>query len=259
MLLAIDAGNTETVFALYHQDGPRRGLWRCQTSICRTSDEYAAWLAQLFRLKGLELGQVCDAVIGSVVPGATHRLVDLCRRYLSCQLLVVSARYAVPAPEIEYPQEVGIDRLVNAIGSAEVYPTPLVVVDFGTATTFDLVDAQGRYRGGVIAPGAWLALESLCRSSAQLPHIEIVRPPQVVGLSTVGCMQSGIFWGYVGLVEGILSRIKSEHGPLEHVVATGGQAELFTQSCPVIDCWDEEVTLRGLRLVYQRWQAGQLQ
>lgn len=255
MLLAIDVGNTDTVFALYQQQ-QCQGLWRSQTSVCRTTDEYAAWLAQLFQLKGLNLGQVNDAVIGSVVPGATYHLVGLCQRYLSCYPLVVSARDAVPAPEVEYPKEVGVDRLVNAIGAAEVYPTPLVVVDFGTATTFDLVDVQRRYCGGVIAPGVWLALESLCRSSAQLPQIEITRPAQVVGLNTVECMQSGIFWGYVGLIEGILSRIKSEHGPLEHVVATGGLAEPFTQSCPNIDCWDEEITLRGLRLVYQRWQAG---
>ena len=258
MLLTIDAGNTNVVFAVY--DGERQlGLWRCATDAKRTADEYAVWLTQLLTLRGLYPRQICDAVLASVVPGATFNLKRLCKDHFGCEPLIVGdprVNLGVRA-EVPRPEEVGADRLVNALAAAAVYSRPLIVVDFGTATTFDVVNAAGNYCGGVIAPGINLSLEALDRAAAKLPRVEIVQPAEVIGTSTVACMQSGIFWGYIGLIEGLVTRIRSEFlaahpATSMPVIGTGGLAVLFARATPVIDHVDTELTLRGLVLIHQR-------
>ncbi len=258
MLLTIDAGNTNVVFAVY--DGERQlGLWRCATDAKRTADEYAVWLTQLLTLRGLYPRQVSDAVLASVVPGATFNLKRLCKDHFGCEPLIVGdPRVALGVrAEVARPEEVGADRLVNALAAAAAYAAPLIVVDFGTATTFDVVNAEGNYCGGVIAPGINLSLEALDRAAAKLPRVEIVQPGQVIGTSTVACMQSGIFWGYIGLIEGLVGRIRSEFlathpAPAMPVIGTGGLAVLFARATSVIDHVDTELTLRGLVQIHQR-------
>ncbi|MEI8394613.1 MAG: type III pantothenate kinase [Rhodospirillaceae bacterium] len=261
MLLAIDAGNTNVVFAVY--DGERqRGLWRCATDSKRTADEYAVWLTHLLSLRGLYPRQISDAVIASVVPGATFNLKRLCKDHFSCEPLIVGdprVNLGVKA-EVPRPEEVGADRLVNALAAAAAYCAPLIVVDFGTATTFDVVNAEGNYCGGVIAPGINLSMDALDRAAAKLPRVDIIQPQQVIGTSTVTCMQSGIFWGYLGLIEGLVVRIRQEFltqtpDIAMPVIATGGLAVLFARATSLIDTVDTELTLRGLVLIYERNRA----
>jgi len=261
MLLTIDAGNTNVVFAVY-DGGRQRGLWRCATDAKRTADEYAVWLTQLLSLRGLYPRQISDAIIASVVPGATFNLKRLCKDHFGTEPLIIGdpridlgVKAVVPRPE-----EVGADRLVNAFAAAETYQPPLIVVDFGTATTFDVVNGDGNYCGGVIAPGINLSLDALDRAAAKLPRVEIVQPQQVIGTSTIACMQSGIFWGYIGLIEGLVSRIRAEYqvsvpGAVMPVIATGGLSVLFARATSLIDHVDTELTLRGLVHIHQRNRA----
>lgn len=253
MLLAIDAGNTNTVFAVY--DGEElKGLWRCSTDTKRTADEYAVWLTQLMSLIDLTRAQISQAIIASVVPEAVFNLVSLCRRYFDTQPLVVGE----PGVELgikvllDNPSEVGADRVVNAVAARERFGAPLVVVDLGTATTFDVIDADGNYAGGCIAPGINLSLQALYMAAAKLPRIAIRHPEKVIGRSTIPAMQSGIFWGYVGLIEGILTRMAEELGYRPTVVATGGLAPMFAEATQAIDHIDGDLTLWGLRLIYAR-------
>jgi len=253
MLLAIDAGNTNIVFALYDGDH-QRGVWRCATDCKRTADEYAVWLTQLMALKGVTPDDVTAAILASVVPGATFNLKRLCLDHFGCQPMEVGAPGVTlgAASRINRPWEVGADRLVNAVAAAAYYTAPLIVIDFGTATTFDVVDPDGNYCGGAIAPGINLSLEALHMAAAKLPRVDIIQPGQVIGHDTVSCMQSGVFWGYIGLIEGLVARIKAEFGQPMAVIATGGLAALFAQATPVIEQIDTELTLRGLLLIYQR-------
>jgi len=253
MLLAIDSGNTNVVFAIY--DGEEKlGEWRSSRASNRTADEYAVWLMQLMAMDGLEKASVDAAVIANVVPAATYDLVMLCRKYFGCMPMVVGA------PDVELgisvltdnPNEVGADRLVNAVGAAERYKGPLIVVDFGTATTFDVVDDDGSYRGGAIAPGINLSLEALHSAAAKLPRVAVARPSKAIGTDTVSAMQSGIFWGYVGLIDGLVGHLQAEYGKEMVVVATGGLAPLFAEATPSIDHLDRDLTLRGLLAIYRR-------
>ncbi|BAI72771.1 type III pantothenate kinase [Azospirillum sp. B510] len=253
MLLAIDAGNTNVVFAIY--DGDRqRGIWRTATDPKRTSDEYMVWLTHLMALKGLKPVDIHGAIIASVVPGATFNLKRLSKDHFGCEPVIVGQ----PGVElgakalVDRPEEVGADRLVNTVAAAATYKTPLIVIDFGTATTFDVVDAEGNYRGGVIAPGLNLSLEALQMAASKLPRVEIQQPAEVIGRNTIACMQSGIFWGYVGLIEGLVARIRAEYGEPMRVVATGGLAVLFAKATHVIEHTDNELTLRGLLLIHKR-------
>ena len=252
MLLAIDSGNTNVVFAVF-ENGEKRGEWRSSNDSNRTADEYGVWLTQLIALEGLERGDITAAIIANVVPAASYDLRMLCRRYFDCEPLVIGEPGAELGIEIKVnnPDEVGADRLVNAVAAAERYPGPLIIVDFGTATTFDVVDADGAYLGGVIAPGINLSLEALHAAAAQLPRVAVRRPDRVVGKGTVQAMQSGIYWGYVALVEGLVARIAEEHGAEMTVVATGGLAPLFTEATDAIDHLDAELTLRGLSAIYR--------
>lgn len=253
MLLAIDCGNTNVVFALY--DGDRqRAIWRTATDKKRTADEYAVWLTHLMKLKGLRPVDVHAAIIASVVPGATFNLKRLCKDHFGCEPMIVGhpdIDLGVKAL-VDRPEEVGADRLVNTVAAAAAHQTPLIVIDFGTATTFDVVDKEGNYRGGVIAPGLNLSLEALQMAASKLPRVEIVQPGQVIGRNTIDCMQSGIFWGYIGLIEGLIARIKSEWGDSMKVIATGGLAVLLAKATTAIDAVDKDLTLRGLVLIYQR-------
>ncbi len=263
MLLAIDAGNTNTVFAVYGDgdgDGEAEGedakvvlgQWRAATNADRTADEYAVWLSQLMALKGLARENVQDAIISTVVPQALFSLRTLCRSYFDCDPLVVGQGVDLGIEAlVDSPDEVGSDRLVNAVAAHQSYPGPLILIDFGTATTFDVVDAEGNFRGGAFAPGINLSLEALHSAAAKLPRIAVERPAEVIGRNTVACMQSGVYWGYVSLIEGIVGRIKQEfRATVEDsdmtVVATGGLAPLFADGTDVIQHVDGELTLRGL-------------
>lgn len=251
MLLAIDAGNTNIVFAVC--DGSKIvAQWRASTRVGRTADEHGVWLSQLLALEGLKFSDLTEAIIASVVPAAVFDLREFCRRYLKCDPLIIGA----PAVDlgigikVDHPEAVGADRLINAVAASERYSGALIVVDFGTATTFDVVAANGDYEGGVISPGVNLSAEALHQAAAMLPRVAVRRTQGVIGKDTIPAMQSGIYWGYVGLVEGLVSRIKGEYGSAMTVIATGGLASLFQIAS--IDHVDPDLTIRGLMLVHAR-------
>jgi len=253
MLLAINAGNTNVSFALFDGD-EQIALWRCATEARRTADEYAVWLTQLMALRGLQPSAISGAILGSVVPGVTFNIRNLCRRHFACEPLVVGAagvEIGIRAL-VDAPDEVGADRLVNTVAAGVSYTPPLIVVDFGTATTFDVVDLDGNYCGGVIAPGINLSLAALEQAAAKLHWVDVAQPSCVIGRDTASCMQSGIFYGYLGLIEGLTTRIQAEFGAPMQVVATGGLARLYARATTVFDHVDADLTLRGLRIIYQR-------
>jgi len=254
MLLAIDSGNTNVVFAVY-DDNELRASWRAATNPKRTADEYAVWLTQLMALAGLARSDIDATIIANVVPEAAFNLLGLCQRYFDSEPLVVgrpNCRLGIGV-DVDMPaQNVGADRIANAVAAQDRYQVPLMVVDFGTSTNFDIVDRTGNYCGGVLAPGPNLAILALEMAAAQLPRVSIEKPPTVVGRSTVPAMQSGVFWGYVGLVEGLVRRIRDERGEAMGVIATGGLAQLFATAMDVIDKVDPDLTLWGLRLIHRR-------
>lgn len=253
MLLAIDIGNTNTVFAVF-DGGELRGRWRSVTKDERTADEYGVWLIQLLGIQGLSPADITGCVIATVVPQALFNLRLLCRRYFHADALVVGdpdVDLGI-AVRVDRPKAVGADRLVNALAAHRSYGGDLIVIDFGTATTFDIVGADGAYEGGVIAPGVSLSLEALHLAAASLPRIAIERPAHVVGTDTIPAMQSGVYWGYVGLIEGLVRRIEAERGRKMTVVATGGLAELFRHGTDVFDHVDGDITIRGLIDIYER-------
>jgi type III pantothenate kinase len=251
MLLAINSNNTNTSFAIW--DGTElKGSWRTATEGKRTADEYVVWLDHLLALDGLSRAQIGGVAIASVVPETNFNLVTFCRKYCRADPLVVGDPGIVLGTRalVDRPEEVGADRLVNTVAAHDRYRGPLIVVDFGTATTLDVVDGDGNYRGGVIAPGINLSLTALHMAAAKLPSVRISRTERVIGTDTVSCMQSGIYWGYVGLVEGLVGRIKSEFGAAMQVIGTGGLAPLFAGATEAIDRVDPDLTLWGLRLIH---------
>jgi type III pantothenate kinase len=254
MLLAIDSGNTNIVFAIFDDDGVVRGEWRSSSGTDRTADEFGVWLIQLMALEGLDREAVTDAIIATVVPANLFDLKTLCRKYFRCEPLVVGEDGVDIGLTviIDRPEEVGADRLVNTVAAHDRYGGPLIVVDFGTATTFDIIDDDGNYIGGVIAPGINLSLEALHMAAAKLPRVAIGRPERVIGKGTTEAMQSGIFWGYVSMIEGMVARIRSEYGSAMDVIATGGLATLFTDATAVIKGADPDLTLRGLLIIHTR-------
>ena len=253
MLLAIDAGNTNIVFAACEGETVR-GQWRAVTQTPRTADEYAVMLGPLLALEGLSFADLTTAIVATVVPSALFDLRLFCRKYLKCEPLVVkdpSLDLGI-AINVDRPSAVGADRLVNSVAGHARYPGALIVVDFGTATTFDVVSESGAYEGGVIAPGVNLSAEALHQAAALLPRVAIQRTQTVIGKDTVPAMQSGLFWGYIGLIETIVARIKEEYGKPMTVIATGGLANIFYKQTPAIEHLDPDLTIRGLALIHAR-------
>ncbi len=252
MLLAIEQGNTNTLFAV-HDGESWIAQWRTATEASRTADEYAVWLTQLLAMRSIALTSLTGCIISSVVPQSIFNLRNLARRYLSVEPLVIGDNVELGIPvRIAKPSEAGADRLVNAIGAHLAYPGDLIVIDSGTATTFDIVAADGAFEGGAIAPGINLSLQALHEAAAMLPRIAIQRPERVIGKDTVSNMQSGVFWGYIGLIEGMVARIKTEWGRPMTVVGTGGVASLFEGATDSIDRFDPDLTIRGLLEIWRR-------
>lgn len=254
MLLAVDSGNTNTVFAIYDGD-TLKGEWRSSSDARRTADEYGIWLSQLMDLSKLSVDDITDCILATVVPENLFNLKTLCRKYFDCEPLVIGEPGVKLGIEVlaESPDEVGADRLVNAAAAHTRFGGPLIIIDFGTATTFDVVDERGNYFGGVIAPGINLSLDALHMAAAKLPRVAVQRPLTVIGRRTVPAMMSGVYWGYIGLIEGLVMRIKEEYGaPEMKVIATGGLAPLFAEGTPAIDDLDPELTLRGLAEIHRR-------
>ncbi len=250
MLLAIDIGNTNTVFSLH--DGERfLDSWRCATEHQRTADEYYVWLMTLIRLARIE-ATITDVIVSSTVPRAVFNIRVLCNRYFDTRPLVVGK------PECRLPHDprvdpgtlVGPDRLVNAAAGFDRHGGDLIIVDFGTATTFDVVDRDGAYIGGVIAPGVNLSMQALHMAAAALPHIDVTRPATAIGKNTVACMQAGVFWGYIGLVEVICRQIKAEHPRPMKVIGTGGLAPLFATGEALFDTIEDDLTMHGLAVIH---------
>jgi type III pantothenate kinase len=252
MLLAIEQGNTNTLFAV-HDGQSWIAQWRAATESTRTADEYAVWLSQLLAMSGLSLTVLDACIISSVVPQSIFNLRNLARRYLHAEPLVVGENADLGIQvRIDNPSEAGADRLVNAIGAHVAYAGDLIVVDSGTATTFDVVAADGGFEGGVITPGINLSMQALHDAAAKLPRVAIRRPDKIVGRSTVAAMQSGVYWGYISLIEGLLTRIKAEVGIPMTVIATGGVASLFEGATDAIDIFDSDITLKGLLEIVRR-------
>lgn len=252
MLLVIDAGNTNLVFAVF--DGQTiAGQWRISTDARRTADEYAIWLIHLLEHAGINPKSIDGAICASVVPQALFDLRQLTKRYFNTELLVIGdARLNTGiGVKIDNPREVGADRLVNAFAAWSKTHAPLIVVDFGTATTFDVVSVEGSYIGGVIAPGVNLSLDALQKAAAKLPNIGIQRPEKTIGTNTVTAMQSGIYWGYAGLVESIVARIQEEYGQSMKIIATGGLASLYAKACPSIQQLEPDLTVWGLKWLFE--------
>ncbi|KQV57128.1 MULTISPECIES: type III pantothenate kinase [unclassified Caulobacter] len=254
MLLAIEQGNTNTMFAI-HDGQSWVAQWRSATESTRTADEYVVWLSQLLSMQGLGFRAIDAVIISSVVPQSIFNLRNLSRRYFGVEPLVIgeNANLGIDV-RIEKPSEAGADRLVNAIGAGMVYKGPLIVIDSGTATTFDIVGDDGAFEGGIIAPGINLSMQALHEAAAKLPRIAIQRPAgnRIVGTDTVSAMQSGVFWGYISLIEGLVTRIKAERGEPMTVIATGGVASLFEGATESIDHFDSDLTIRGLLEIYRR-------
>ncbi len=251
MLFCIDVGNTNITFGLYEGEtlGPH---WRIRTIHEKMPDEYGILIDQLFRHRGCRPEQVTGVAMASVVPPLTPVFVQVCQDYFGHTPLVVDAGVRTGV-RIRYdnPRDVGADRVVDAAAVRLLHRLPACVVDFGTATTFDAVSAEGDYLGGAIAPGIGIAAQALFQRTAKLPRVEITRPPAVIGSNTVQSIQSGLLFGYVGLVEGMVARFKAELGPQTYVVATGGLADIVARETPVIDVVDPWLTLHGLRIVHE--------
>ena len=260
MLLAIDAGNTNVVFAIYDlaAKGGRalKARWRIATDPRRTGDEYAVWLMQLLSIRGVKPKQIDQIIVSTVVPRALHNLEVLAKHYFNLEPLIAgegAASYHIDI-DVPDPRSLGADRAVNAVAGHAKYPGDLIIVDFGTATTLDAIDAKGAYKGGIIAPGINLSLDALVGNTAKLPRIaiEVPKSTSVIGTNTEDQMLIGIFWGYVAMMEGLISRMRAEIGRPAKVIATGGLAVLFDQASDIFDAVDSDLTLDGLAILAAR-------
>src|SRR6056300_1864270 len=250
MLLTVDCGNTNTVFSIW--DGQNFiATWRTATEHQRTADQYYVWLSTLMNLQNIK-ADITDMIISSTVPRVVFNLRVLADRYFNTRPYVVGKPDCLLPCDVRVDQgtTVGPDRLVNTVAGYDLYGGDLIVIDFGTATTFDVVDHDGAYIGGVIAPGVNLSLLALHQAAAALPHVDIAKPQAVIGTNTVACMQSGVFWGYVGLVREICDRIKGERDRDMQVIGTGGLAPLFAQAGPLFDILEDDLTMHGLTVIH---------
>ncbi len=254
MLLVMDVGNTHIVLGLFQKDELLHH-WRVQTDRNATEDEYAMLLKSLFEHVGIRMEEIDGVSISSVVPPLKRVLHLLVRKYFGLQPLVIGPGVKTGLNiQYENPREVGADRIVNAVAAIETYGPPLIIVDFGTATTFCFINEQGHYVGGAIVPGVHVSAEALHQRAAQLTRVEVVKPESVVGRNTVKAIQSGLFYGYVGVVDGIVNRMKRLLTKRPTVVATGGLAEMISKEAETIDVYDPLLTLRGLKIIYERNQ-----
>lgn len=252
MLLVIDIGNTNIVLGLY--DGPRLHLrWRLQTNTAKTGDEYGVLIRQLFVSENVQPGDVTGCIVASVVPPMSSLITEMVERYFGIHSMVVGPGIKTGMPiRYENPREVGADRIVNAIAAFERTRRATIVVDFGTATTFDAISGTGDYLGGAICPGVTISADALYRRASKLPRVEIAVPSRVIGRNTVASMQAGIVYGYVCMIDGMVDRMTAEYGEPMAVMATGGLAQLFAEQCRSIDEYDADLTLAGLRIIYER-------
>jgi len=247
MLLAIDTGNTNTIFAIHDMDG-WIVEWRIATNATRTADEYAVWFHQLLLMQGLKFSDITDCVISTVVPQSLFNMRNLARRHLKVDPVVIGdigVKTGIGV-DIDNPREVGADRLVTALGAVEKYDGDLIIIDSGTATTFDVVSKDRIFEGGIICPGINLSMKALHEGAAQLPRIAIQKPDKVVGKNTVAAMESGVFWGYIGLIDGLVRKIKAEDKRSFTVIGTGGVVSLFDGASETIDVYDSSLTITGL-------------
>lgn len=255
MLLAIDAGNTNVVFALL-ESRAIKARWRIATDTRRTADEYAVWLSQLLALEGYDRAAVTGVIIATVVPRALHNLEVLATKYFGGPVLIAGRRPVEwgMAIDVDDPPSLGADRAVNTIAAHALHTGDLITIDFGTATTFDVSDYRGAYKGGIIAPGINLSLDALVTAAAKLPRIAIEAPAtaSVVGRNTVDQMHIGIYWGYIAMIEGLVARLKAEVGRPVTVIATGGLATLFERHTDVFDVIEPDLTIQGLAILWQR-------
>jgi len=252
MLLVLDTGNTNIVLGVYDGDELKHH-WRMETYRQKTEDEYAMQVKSLFGHVGLEFSDIKGIIISSVVPPVMHPLEQMCKKYFNQEPIIVGPGVKTGLNiKYENPREVGADRIVNAVAAIHEYGSPLIIVDFGTATTYCYVNELGEYMGGAIAPGVNISMEALFDRASKLPRIELVRPEHVVGKNTVSAMQAGILYGYVGQVEGLVNRMKDASKQTPKVIATGGLAPLIGRETDIIDVIDEFLTLKGLKLIYER-------
>jgi len=257
MLLAFDVGNTTIAIGLFRGRTLVKS-WKIRTDSDKTGDEYGSILLHLMQVAGLKAGEVSGAIVSSVVPPLTPVIEEVCRSYFGQKALVVGPGLKTGMPILyENPLEVGADRITAAVAAYEKYGGPAIVVDFGTATTFDAVSAKGEYLGGAIAPGIQIAAEALTLKTARLPRIEILKPKRAIGRTTVSSMQSGLYFGYIGLVTNTIREIRKELGEAARVVATGGFGGQIASELPAIEAYEPDLVLEGLRIIYERNRAAE--